>query len=210
MYYRRQFSIPESAKCGQQLDTAMRLIALMIMGGNYYISSSGRRNIGIINKLKAYALQEKGMDTVEANLKLGLPADDRDFSIAIEILNLLGVKTINLITNNPVKIKTVEESNIKLVDRIPLQMEATQESKDYLKKANEIGSIPSGAKVIVGFHKDNSTAYKPYKISAVNKAVLYKLSGNTKVILDVFGSPYALMDVDIQNIPARTGFIREQ
>lgn len=71
-----------------------------------------------------------------------------------------------------------------------------------VKKANEIGSIPSGAKVIVGFHKDNSTAYKPYKISAASKAVLNKLSGYTKVILDVFGSPYALMDVDIQNIPA--------
>jgi len=70
-----------------------------------------------------------------------------------------------------------------------------------VKKANEIGSIPSGAKVIVGFHKDNSTAYKPYKISTASKAVLNKLSGNTKVILDVFGSPYALMDVDIQNIP---------
>ncbi|MDX8569621.1 glycoside hydrolase family 3 protein [Elizabethkingia sp. HX XZB] len=71
-----------------------------------------------------------------------------------------------------------------------------------VKKANEIGSIPSGAKVIVGFHKDNSTAYKPYKISAASKTVLNKLSGNTKVILDIFGSPYALMDVDIQNIPA--------
>lgn len=71
-----------------------------------------------------------------------------------------------------------------------------------VKKANEIGSIPSGAKVIVGFHKDNSTAYKPYKISAASKTVLNKLSGNTKVILDVFGNPYALMDVDIQNIPA--------
>ncbi|AJW64586.1 putative lipoprotein YbbD precursor [Elizabethkingia miricola] len=71
-----------------------------------------------------------------------------------------------------------------------------------VKKASEISSIPSGAKVIVGFHKDNSTAYKPYKISAASKAVLNKLSGNTKIILDVFGSPYALMDVDIQNIPA--------
>ncbi|MDV4015305.1 glycoside hydrolase [Elizabethkingia anophelis] len=71
-----------------------------------------------------------------------------------------------------------------------------------VKKANEISNIPSGAKVIVGFHKDNSTAYKPYKISAASKAVLSKLSGNTKVILDVFGSPYALMDIDIQNIPA--------
>lgn len=71
-----------------------------------------------------------------------------------------------------------------------------------VKKANEINSIPSGAKVIVGFHKDNSTAYKPYKISAASKAVLSKLSENTKVILDVFGSPYALMDIDIQNIPA--------
>ena len=69
-----------------------------------YLRQEGR-NIGIINKLKAYALQEKGLDTVQANLQLGLPADDRDFNVAIEILKLLDVKEINLLTNNPDKIK---------------------------------------------------------------------------------------------------------
>ncbi|AMR41788.1 GTP cyclohydrolase II [Elizabethkingia anophelis] len=117
-------------ECGQQLDAAMRYTHEH-GGVIIYLRQEGR-NIGIINKLKAYALQEKGLDTVQANLQLGLPADDRDFSVAIEILNLLGIKSINLITNNPLKIKAVEESDIKLVDRIPLQMEATQESKDYL------------------------------------------------------------------------------
>lgn len=117
-------------ECGQQLDAAMRYTHEH-GGVIIYLRREGR-NIGIINKLKAYALEEKGLDTVQANLQLGLPADDRDFSVAIEILNLLGIKSINLITNNPLKIKAVEESDIKLVDRIPLQMEATQESKDYL------------------------------------------------------------------------------
>lgn len=118
-----------------------------------YLRQEGR-NIGIINKLKAYALQEKGLDTVQANLQLGLPADDRDFSVAIEILDLLGIKSINLITNNPLKIKAVEESDIKLVDRIPLQMEATQESKDYLNvKENILWPLSGRAKVIRFSHK---------------------------------------------------------
>ena len=117
-------------ECGQQLDAAMRYINEH-GGVIIYLRQEGR-NIGIINKLKAYALQEKGLDTVEANLQLGLPADNRDFQIAIDILNLLDIKEINLITNNPLKIKAVEESNIKLDNRIPLQMDATKESKDYL------------------------------------------------------------------------------
>ena len=97
-----------------------------------YLRQEGR-NIGIINKLRAYALQEKGLDTVQANLQLGLPADDRDFSVAIEILKDLGVKEVNLLTNNPDKMKYVEESGIILNSRIPLQIEATDESRDYLK-----------------------------------------------------------------------------
>lgn len=96
-----------------------------------YLRQEGR-NIGIINKLKAYALQEKGLDTVQANLELGLPADDRDFSVAIEILESLGVKEINLLTNNPIKIEYVENSEIKLVERIPLQIAANEINKDYL------------------------------------------------------------------------------
>ena len=122
-----------SKKCesGQQLDAAMQFIHEN--GGIIIYLRQEGRNIGIINKLKAYALQEKGLDTVEANLHLGLPADDRDFDVAIEILNQLGVKEINLLTNNPEKLKYVQSSKIHLNKRIPLQIKATESSKSYLK-----------------------------------------------------------------------------
>ena len=97
-----------------------------------YLRQEGR-NIGIINKIKAYQLQELGLDTVEANLQLGLPADDRDFNVAIEILNILGVKKINLLTNNPEKLSFVEKSNIQLVKRIPLNIKANHINKSYLE-----------------------------------------------------------------------------
>lgn len=118
-------------ECGQQLDYAMSYIN--DHGGIIIYLRQEGRNIGIINKLRAYALQERGLDTVQANLQLGLPADDRDFSVAIEILKDLGVKEVNLLTNNPDKMKYVEESGIILNSRIPLQIEATDESRDYLK-----------------------------------------------------------------------------
>lgn len=121
----------KKCECGQQLDAAMKYIH--DNGGIIIYLRQEGRNIGIINKLKAYSLQEKGFDTVQANLELGLPADDRNFSAAIEILNLLNVTEINLLTNNPEKVKIVESSNIKLNKRIPLQINSTLESKDYLK-----------------------------------------------------------------------------
>ena len=121
----------KKCECGQQLDAAMKYMSEN--GGMIIYLRQEGRNIGIINKLKAYSLQEKGFDTVEANLKLGLPADNRNFSEAIEILNILGVKEINLLTNNPEKIKIVEKSNIHLNKRIPLQITSTSESESYLK-----------------------------------------------------------------------------
>ena len=102
----------KKCECGQQLDAAMKY--MHENGGIIVYLRQEGRNIGIINKLKAYALQEKGLDTVEANVKLGLPADDRDFAAAIEILNLLEVKEVNLLTNNPEKLKIVRNSNIHL------------------------------------------------------------------------------------------------
>ncbi len=118
-------------ECGQQLDAAMQYI--QTNGGIIIYLRQEGRNIGIINKLKAYALQEKGMDTVQANLELGLPADDRDFGVAIEILKLLSVKEVNLLTNNPNKVRFVEESDIRLNSRIPLQILAHDMSRSYLK-----------------------------------------------------------------------------
>lgn len=121
----------EKCECGQQLDASMKYIHEN--GGMIIYLRQEGRNIGIINKLKAYSLQEKGFDTVEANLKLGLPADDRSFKVAVDILNILNVKSVNLLTNNPEKIKVVENSNIVLNKRIPLQIDATKDSSSYLK-----------------------------------------------------------------------------
>ncbi|HAV02551.1 MAG TPA: GTP cyclohydrolase II [Chryseobacterium sp.] len=118
-------------ECGQQLDAAM--IYMQKHGGMVIYLRQEGRNIGIINKLKAYALQEQGFDTVEANLKLGLPADDRNFDIAIEMLDILGIKEINLLTNNPQKVQFVKDSHITLNQRIPLQMMSTAESAGYLQ-----------------------------------------------------------------------------
>ena len=121
----------KKCECGQQLDASMKF--MQENGGMIVYLRQEGRNIGIINKLKAYSLQEEGFDTVEANLQLGLPADDRKFSIAIDILNILGVKEINLLTNNPEKLKEVEDSNIILNKRIALQMSSTKESAAYLQ-----------------------------------------------------------------------------
>ena len=117
-------------ECGQQLDAAMKYISEN--GGIILYLRQEGRNIGIINKIKAYQLQEKGFDTVEANLKLGLPADDRDFSPAVEILDILGVDKINLLTNNPEKMSSIENSHIYLNRRIPLNIKANETNYSYL------------------------------------------------------------------------------
>lgn len=125
----------KKCECGQQLDTAMKY--MQEHGGVIVYLRQEGRNIGITNKLKAYALQEKGLDTVQANIQLGLPADDRDFSVAIDILKELGATEINLLTNNPEKIKAVENSSIKLNRRVPLQIAANESSEGYLKTKKE-------------------------------------------------------------------------
>lgn len=121
----------QKCECGQQLDSAMKY--MQDNGGIIIYLRQEGRNIGIINKLKAYALQEKGLDTVQANLELGLPADDRDFGVAIEMLKDLGVKSLNLMTNNPEKINIIKNSDITFNSRIPLQIKANEASQGYLK-----------------------------------------------------------------------------
>lgn len=130
----------KKCECGQQLDSAMKY--MQENGGIIIYLRQEGRNIGIINKLKAYALQEKGLDTVEANLELGLPADDRDFGVAIEMLETLGVNSVNLMTNNPEKLKFIKNSNIVLNSRIPLQIKSNEASESYLKvKKNYFGHL---------------------------------------------------------------------
>jgi GTP cyclohydrolase II len=125
----------KKCECGQQLDVAMKYMSEK-GGVIVYLRQEGR-NIGIINKLRAYGLQEKGLDTVEANLKLGLPADGRSFDIAVEILDILKIKEINLLTNNPDKIKAVENSNITLNIRIPLEIDSNEMNQNYLMKKKD-------------------------------------------------------------------------
>lgn len=120
----------KKCECGPQLDYALEY--MQKNGGVVVYLRQEGRNIGIINKLRAYELQEKGRDTVEANLDLGLPADDRDFGIAIEILKQLNVSKINLLTNNPLKMEAVEKSTITLEKRIPLQIKSVKENIGYL------------------------------------------------------------------------------
>ena len=121
----------KKCECGEQLDSAMKY--MQENGGIILYLRQEGRNIGIINKLKAYALQENGLDTVQANLQLGLPADNRDFSVAIDMLEQIGVKSVNLMTNNPEKIKFIKDSNIAYNSRIPLQIKSNDASASYLK-----------------------------------------------------------------------------
>ena len=125
----------QKCECGQQLDSAMKFVSEN--GGMIIYLRQEGRNIGIINKLKAYALQEQGFDTVEANLRLGLPADGRDFGIAIEMLKVLGVSDVNLLTNNPEKLKSLENSGIILHNRIPLEIDSNPSSASYLTKKKD-------------------------------------------------------------------------
>ena len=125
----------KKCECGQQLDAAMKYMSEN--GGMIIYLRQEGRNIGIINKLRAYALQEKGFDTVEANLKLGLPADGRNFDVAVEMLKLLNVKEINLLTNNPDKLKSLKNSGIILHHRVPLEIESNDVNKSYLSKKKD-------------------------------------------------------------------------
>ncbi len=122
----------KKCECGQQLDAAMKYMSEN-GGVIIYLRQEGR-NIGIINKLRAYELQEKGLDTVEANLKLGLPADGRNFDIAVEMLNILEIRKINLLTNNPDKIRSIENSGIILNSRVPLEIDSNEVNESYLVK----------------------------------------------------------------------------
>ncbi len=122
--------------CGDQLLASLQFIQKH--GGLLIYHRQEGRNIGIIEKLKAYNLQDDGMDTVEANLALGHQADARNYDAPLAILKDLGVTKINLLTNNPDKLKAFEGSEIEVIQRIPIEMEVNETNADYLKTKKEI------------------------------------------------------------------------
>ena len=117
--------------CGIQLQAALQMIAIEGSGVLLYLRQEGR-GIGLVNKLRAYNLQDEGLDTVDANLHLGFGADEREYGIAVEILEDLGVRTARLLTNNPAKLAALDASSIDVVARMPLIAPVTEQNRGYL------------------------------------------------------------------------------
>jgi GTP cyclohydrolase II len=130
--------------CGAQLEGALAAIAAAGRGVLLYLRQEGR-GIGLVNKIRAYALQQAGADTVEANRLLGLPDDARDYAIAADLLGRLGVKRVRLLTNNPAKVEALQRLGIEVVERLPLHMPSNPHNEGYLAtKSRRMGHYGPG------------------------------------------------------------------
>ncbi|MDQ0576216.1 3,4-dihydroxy 2-butanone 4-phosphate synthase/GTP cyclohydrolase II [Agromyces albus] len=131
----------EKCECGPQLDFALSTIAASD-GVVIYMRGHEGRGIGLIAKLKAYRLQETGLDTLDANIALGLPADDRDYAAAAAILDDLGLRSVRLLTNNPEKISQLSASGIEVIERVPLVTGKAASNLTYLRaKRDRMGHL---------------------------------------------------------------------
>jgi 3,4-dihydroxy 2-butanone 4-phosphate synthase/GTP cyclohydrolase II len=122
--------------CGRQLHQTMQMINQEGRGAIVYQQQEGR-GIGIVNKIRAYALQDQGADTVEANVRLGLEVDLRDYKQCSEILYDLGLCKVKVISNNPLKLRALEESGLKIVERVSIEVDATEDAAGYLRTKKE-------------------------------------------------------------------------
>ena len=118
--------------CGSQLAKAMEVIAREGCGMIIYMAQEGR-GIGLVNKIRAYELQDKGLNTIEANEALGFAADERDYSYCKEILASVGISSVRLMTNNPAKIRGLEEVGIEVTERVSIEIEPNKHNENYLK-----------------------------------------------------------------------------
>lgn len=129
--------------CGPQLKMAMQTIAETGRGAIVYQQQEGR-GIGIINKIKAYALQDEGADTIEANTRLGLEVDLREYDQCVEILKDLGLKKIKFMSNNPEKIKAIKDGGLEIVERVPIEFKPSKDTQKYLSvKKFQMGHLLS-------------------------------------------------------------------
>ena len=131
----------ERCDCRAQLELSLRKIADSPSGVLLYLPQEGR-GIGLMNKLRAYELQDRGMDTVEANEKLGFAADSRDYGFSAEALRLLGVRRVRLLSNNPDKVQQLEDSGIRVVERVPCRPRTSRTSRAYMEtKRTKLGHL---------------------------------------------------------------------
>ncbi len=130
--------------CGLQLERALELIGLSEFGILIYQMQEGR-GIGLMNKLRAYELQDQGLDTVDANLQLGFLADQRTYGFCAAVLKHLGAEQVRLLSNNPSKVQGLESNHIRVVERIPLHFEPSSESERYIRtKQERLGHLFGG------------------------------------------------------------------